>query len=80
MPRKTNYWIPKKIKHGALHKQLGYPSAKQIPPGLEREIMEAKIGNRVRGHTVTPLLKKRVNFAVNVRKRRRRGWLTTTRL
>jgi hypothetical protein len=66
MPRKSSFLKP--IKHGALHRQLGIPLSKRIPIGLEREILEAKIGNKVLGHKVTPLMKKRVNFAVNMRK------------
>ncbi len=56
------------IKSGALHKQLGYSRDASLPPGLLQEIGSANIGTHVRGHTVTPLLKKRVNFALNVRK------------
>lgn len=66
MPRKSSFLKP--IKHNALHRQLGIPISKRIPIGLEREILEAKIGNKVLGHKVTPLMKKRVNFAVNMRK------------
>lgn len=69
MPRKTNPF--KDIRKGALHRQLGYPSGKHIPPGLEREILDAKVGMHIRGHAVTPLLKKRVNFAMNARMWRR---------
>jgi hypothetical protein len=64
MPRKTNLFS---VKHGAFRKQLGYPSGKHIPVGIERDIMAVKIGMHVRGHTVTPLLKKRANFALNAR-------------
>jgi hypothetical protein len=31
--------------------------------------MEAKVGSKVLGRRVTPLMKKRVNFAINMRKR-----------
>ena len=66
-------WIqgaaPKKV---ALHKQLGYSSAKDIPHGLLNEIYNTPVGNKVRGHRVTTLLKRRVVFAVNAQKRRGR--------
>lgn len=69
MPRKKNLWIqgiePRK---GALHRQLGYPPTAKLPAGLIREISQANIGTHVRGHTVTPLLKKRAVFANTVRK------------
>ena len=68
MPRKSSFFKP--IKKGALHRQLGIPMSKRIPHDLERQIMEAKVGNKVLGHKVTPLMKKRVNFAINMRKRR----------
>ena len=55
------------IHRGALHAQLGYPSYKHIPVGLLERIEYARIGTHVQGHTVTPLLKHRVNFALNVR-------------
>jgi hypothetical protein len=65
----TDKWIQKThIKHGALHKQLGYSKSALLPEGLLNEIGSANIGTHVRGDTVTPLLKKRVNFALNVRK------------
>ena len=58
-------------KKGALHKQLGYPSANHIPEGLLSEIYGAHVGNTIRGHKVTTLLKRRVIFAVNAQKHRR---------
>ena len=62
-------WIQEAhIKSGALHQQLGYTRDALLPEGLLHEIQSAKIGTHVRGHTVTPLLKHRVNFALNVRK------------
>ena len=67
---KQNRWIQAaKPKKGALHRQLGYPSHDTIPLGVLRKIMDANVGTHVRGQTITPLLKKRVNFALNVRKR-----------
>jgi hypothetical protein len=65
----TEKWIQQAhIKSGALHKQLGYSRDALLPEGLLHEIGSANIGTHVRGHTVTPLLKRRVNFALNVRK------------
>jgi hypothetical protein len=55
---------------GALHRQLGIPQSKTIPKKLLRDIVETPIGNRSHGKTVTPLLKKRSNFALNVQKRK----------
>lgn len=39
-----------------------------LPEGLLRDIQRAKVGTKVRGHTVTAKLKRRVNFAMNVRR------------
>lgn len=58
-------------KKGALHRQLGYDQDDRLPKGLIRDIHGADIGTHVRGHTVTRLLKQRVNFMVNAQKRRR---------
>jgi hypothetical protein len=70
MPRKPQKWIQVEVpKPGALRRQLGIPMSKRIPHDLERQIVEAKVGNKVLGHKVTPLMKKRVNFAINMRKR-----------
>lgn len=72
MPRKTQKWIHgAAVKPGALHKQLGYPTAKDIPKGLLKEIYDTPVGNIARRHRVTTLLKRRVVFAVNAQKRRR---------
>ena len=72
MTGKRGQWIQQAHpKHGALHRQLGYSPNQPIPHGLLHELHEAKVGNKVRGHKVTTLLKERVDFAVNVRKRRR---------
>lgn len=60
-----------KIKKGALHRQLGYGKNDDIPMGLLNDISKTRIGNKVRGYTVTSLLKRRVNFALNSRKWRR---------
>jgi hypothetical protein len=56
------------IKHGALHKQLGYSPDHHIPLGFLKEIAGKDIGGHVRGRKVTRLLKQRVNFALNVRR------------
>jgi len=72
MPRKTQKWIQGAApKPGTLHRQLGYPTAKQIPDGLLKDIYNSPVGMKVRGHRVTTLLKRRVVFAVNAQKRRR---------
>ena len=75
MARKKPKWIQQAVtnvtKKGALHRQLGYPQTDTLPLGLLKEIRDARPGNHVRGHTVTPLLKKRVNFALNIRRPRR---------
>lgn len=73
MPPPINRWIQSvNPKPGALHRQLGYAASKDLPPGLLKEIYHARTGTHVRGHTVTPLLKHRVQFAVNAQKRRRK--------
>ena len=71
MERKRKWIKEAHPKTGALHRQLGYPSAKHIPPGLMNEIYNAKVGSHVRGHKVTTKLKRRVIFAVNAQKRKR---------
>ena len=67
-----NKWIQNlEPKKGALHRQLGYPPDQPLPPGMIMDIHGADIGTHVRGHTVTRLLKQRVNFAINAQHRRR---------
>jgi hypothetical protein len=70
-------WIQKaKPKKGALHRQLGYPTGTKIPKSELIIIKHAHVGDRVivTGNSnksrvkVTPLLKKRANFALNVRR------------
>ena len=64
----ANRWIQNaNIKRGALHRQLGYNPDDDLPLGLLQDIQQTKIGNKVRGHTVTTKLKRRVNFALNTR-------------
>ena len=56
-------------KHkGALHRQLGVSSTKKLPPKLLTDIAKAHVGTKVRGHTVTTLLKRRVNLAKNLQR------------
>jgi len=65
------FWIQKsKVKKGALHIELGIPKGKRIPPRLLIEIEHSDIGSHIAGHKVTRLLKKRANFALNVRRRK----------
>ena len=65
-----NDWIQKaKAKPGALHRQLGIDPKKPIPTPLLNRVQKAPIGTQVRGYSVTPLMKRRVNFALNMRKR-----------
>jgi len=63
------------IKKGALHRQLEIDADVNIPVTLMRKIKSAPIGSRIKNPTligkryvtVTPLLKKRVVFALNFR-------------
>jgi len=66
-------WIQKtRMKKGALHRQLGISSEKDIPMGLLNKIISAKTGQTIkRGKKtikVTALLKKRANLAKNLKK------------
>ena len=54
------------IKEGALHKQLGIKD--HISFGLMEKIEYSPVGKSVEGHKVTPLLKKRVQLAENIRR------------
>jgi hypothetical protein len=56
---------------GALHKQLGYSQTEPIPKKVLHDIVGTNIGKHSHGHTVTPLLKQRANFALNAQKRRK---------
>jgi hypothetical protein len=63
-------WIGKaKVKPGALHKQLGYPLGHKIPTSVLARVHNAREGTQVNGHTVTPLMKSRVQFVLNMRKK-----------
>ena len=57
-------------KKGSLHRQLGIPQDTIIPKKTLRDIVNTDIGKHSHGHTVTPLLKKRANFALNAQKRK----------
>jgi hypothetical protein len=56
---------------GALHRQLGIPQTQTIPKKILHDIARTDVGKHSHGHTVTPLLKKRANFAINVQKRKK---------
>lgn len=71
MPRRTKWIQAAAPTPGALHRQLGYAAGDKLPKGLLKEIYHAPVGNTVRGHKVTTLLKRRAVFAVNAQKRRR---------
>jgi hypothetical protein len=75
----TKKWIQKvKFKHGALHKQLKIDEEEKISVHLLSEIKNKPLGDYVipadystsTKHYVkiTPLLKKRANLALNLRK------------
>lgn len=55
----------KGLKKGALHKMLKIPEEKKIPRTLLNKLNKAELGSTVDGIKITPLLKKRVNFALN---------------
>lgn len=72
--KKTNKWIQSaKPKKGALSRQLKIPVSENIPIGILVSIMHTEIGKYVytprKGYIkVTKLLKKRANFALNVKR------------
>ena len=69
--KRKRMWIQKSgiKKHpGKLHKQLGIPAGKKIPSKLLTDIAKANIGTKVRGRTVTGLLKKRAVLARTLRR------------
>ncbi len=65
------YWIPSKIKKGALSKQLGIPESAVIPIGLLSDIKHAEIGTVIQNRysigkpiiKITKLLKQRAVMA-----------------
>ena len=64
------YWVRdafKGHKRGALHRQLGIPPNRKIGKKLLRKIKNTPLhqGKTVRGHKVTPLMKKRAVAALN---------------
>jgi hypothetical protein len=68
-------WIQKALaghKAGALHRQLGIPKGWTIPISTLEKIKNTKIGYQVivkdEAITVTPLLKRRVVLALNLRR------------
>jgi hypothetical protein len=70
-------WIQAaKVRKCGLHKQLGVSAGEYIPTTLLRKVKTTPVGTTIRNPTmigmrivnVTPLLKRRVNFALNVRK------------
>ena len=74
---KTKRWIQKAdVKKERLHHQLHVPEGEKIPATLLNKVMITPVGSVVHNPTktgsniihITPLLKKRVNFALNVRK------------
>lgn len=68
---KKNYFIQEtgiKKHKGALHRQLGIAEGKKIPTKLLGDIQKAKLGEHVKGHKVTLLLKKRATLAKTLRR------------
>ena len=76
MARKKKKNPFKNIKKGALHRQLSIKQDKDIPVSLLRKIKRSPTGRTISNPTktgkrripVTPLLKKRVQFALNFRR------------
>jgi len=64
-PKKKDNSPFKGLKKGALHKMLKIPEDKKIPRTLLNKLNKAEVGSTVMGYKITPLLKKRVNFALN---------------
>ena len=56
------------VKKGALHKQLGLGVHEHISSALLDRIEKQNVGTHIGDVPVTPLLKKRANFARNVRR------------
>ncbi len=65
------YWIPRKLKKGALSKQLGIPIDRNIPIQLLSDIKHAEIGTVIYNRynigkpiiKITKLLKQRATMA-----------------
>jgi len=69
----TNFFIQKAhIKKGALHRELGIKQGHHIPLGKLQRIHDAKEGSHITSGgkkiKVTKLLKRRVQFAINIRR------------
>lgn len=60
-----------KIKEGALSKQLGIPIKKNIPMALLNKLVKKENGSKFilngKERKMTPLLKKRVSLAINLK-------------
>lgn len=66
-------WIQKAIwKPGTLHRQLKIPEDKKIPMALLNRIVKAERGSKVKGITVTRLLKRRANMAITLKRMSKR--------
>lgn len=62
------YWMAEAFKpehKGALHRELGIPEDQKIGKTHLREIVNTPDGQKWHGHTVTPLMKKRAQAALN---------------
>ena len=71
---KNESWIHEATEHmqkGALHKQLGIPASKTIPKKTLQEVVKTEAGKKVNKITVTPLLKKRSQFVLNIRQKKK---------
>lgn len=68
----AEYWIPRGMKKGALHRQLGIPQDEKIPLKTLDTIVRTSPGKSVMGPhgwvKVTPLMKKRANMARNLKR------------
>lgn len=68
----TNWIQSANPKKGALHKQLGIPADQKIPMPLLSKIAHAAPGKKIKvgskSVTVTPLLKHRAHFALNMKR------------
>lgn len=66
---KNKRWIQKaKLKKGTLSRQLGIPEKDNIPIALLEKVKKANVGTKVKGRTVTMLMKKRANLALNLKR------------
>jgi hypothetical protein len=72
-----DYWVKNiSMKKGTLHRLLGIPKSRKLPASLLEKIMSARVNSKItyngRKISVTPLLKKRVNLALNLKKMKKR--------